>query len=199
MAFYFLLVCRRSPCKFSGFTWFAIVFCQALAEALKVNKTLTNINLSLNNIDKEGAKAWCLGRRVCGSRPRNGCWTLVEPADFLENWRVIGFGSFANPRLAVLSWYRLYNFIGLWLTKRCASERFSAHVAGGKCTFFHRFGLCKHCTFCILLQVLIFPHANVQEMHLPFAHATPLRPRTALGISYNHGTNLENVCWECTQ
>ena len=36
-------------------------FCpQALAEALKVNKTLTNIGLS--SIGTEGAKAWCLGR-----------------------------------------------------------------------------------------------------------------------------------------
>ena len=38
-------------------------FCpQALAEALKVNQTLTNVNLECNNIGKEGAKAWCLGR-----------------------------------------------------------------------------------------------------------------------------------------
>ena len=35
---------------------------QALAEALKVNKTLTNIDLINNWIGKEGAKAWCLGR-----------------------------------------------------------------------------------------------------------------------------------------
>ena len=45
---------------------------QALAEALKVNSTVTNINLEDNDIDTEGAKAWCLGRGVCGSRPRNG-------------------------------------------------------------------------------------------------------------------------------
>ena len=39
-------------------------FCpQALAEALKVNKTLTEIDLRDNDIGKEGAKAWCLGRR----------------------------------------------------------------------------------------------------------------------------------------
>ena len=38
-------------------------FCpQALAEALKVNSTVTNINLDKNDIGKEGAKAWCLGR-----------------------------------------------------------------------------------------------------------------------------------------
>ena len=35
---------------------------QALAEALKVNSTLTSINLEKNEIGKEGAKAWCLGR-----------------------------------------------------------------------------------------------------------------------------------------
>ena len=38
-------------------------FCpQALAEALKVNKTLTNIGLKFNEIGKEGAEAWCLAR-----------------------------------------------------------------------------------------------------------------------------------------
>ena len=38
-------------------------FCpQALAEALTVNKTVTNINLDYNKIDEEGAEAWCLGR-----------------------------------------------------------------------------------------------------------------------------------------
>ena len=36
-------------------------FCpQALAEALKVNKTVTDINLRGNEIGNEGAKAWCL-------------------------------------------------------------------------------------------------------------------------------------------
>ena len=39
------------------------LFCpQALAEALKVNKTVTNVKLSSNEIGKEGAKAWCLAR-----------------------------------------------------------------------------------------------------------------------------------------
>ena len=58
-------------------------FCpQALAEALKVNKTLTNIDLRGNKIGTEGAKAWCLGR---GS---------VAPG-------LIGIGSFANHRLVV--------------------------------------------------------------------------------------------------
>ena len=48
-------------------------FCpQALAQALKVNKTVTDINLDGNNIGKEGAKAFCLAHGVCGSRPRNG-------------------------------------------------------------------------------------------------------------------------------
>ena len=35
---------------------------QALAEALKVNKTLTKIDLRSNKIGNEGAEAWCLGR-----------------------------------------------------------------------------------------------------------------------------------------
>ena len=38
------------------------VFCQALAEALKQNSTLTYLNLARNNIGDEGSKAWCLVR-----------------------------------------------------------------------------------------------------------------------------------------
>ena len=34
---------------------------QALAEALKINKCVTNINLGWNFIGAEGAKAWCVG------------------------------------------------------------------------------------------------------------------------------------------
>ena len=47
-------------------------FCpQALAEALKVNKTVTDINLGSNEIGKEGAKAWCLAQGSFTSRLRN--------------------------------------------------------------------------------------------------------------------------------
>ena len=81
----------------------------------------------------------------------------------------------------------------------CLRTFFSAVVAAGKCTFFHRFVLYKQCTCCVLRQVLFFPHVNVQEMHLPFAHAMLLRPHTALGISYSHGTNPESVCFESAQ
>ena len=45
-----------------GLVLFDIVCPQALAKALKVNKTVTTIDLSWNNIGKEGAKAWCLAR-----------------------------------------------------------------------------------------------------------------------------------------
>ena len=38
------------------------VSCQALAEALKRNSTLTAVDLQSNNIGPEGAKAWCLVR-----------------------------------------------------------------------------------------------------------------------------------------
>ena len=34
---------------------------QALAEALKTNASVTNIDLSWNDIGDEGAKAWCVG------------------------------------------------------------------------------------------------------------------------------------------
>ena len=38
-------------------------FCpQALAETLKVNKSVRDINLEGNEIGNEGAKAWCLAR-----------------------------------------------------------------------------------------------------------------------------------------
>ena len=44
-----------------GLVWHR--FCpQALAEALKVNKTVTDINLGYSAIGKEGAKAWWLAR-----------------------------------------------------------------------------------------------------------------------------------------
>ena len=33
---------------------------QALAEALKINGSVTNINLGLNQIGDEGVKAWCV-------------------------------------------------------------------------------------------------------------------------------------------
>ena len=40
----------------------ALICCclQALAEALKINKSITNINLGENQIGAEGAKAWCV-------------------------------------------------------------------------------------------------------------------------------------------
>ena len=40
------------------------VCCQALAEGLKHNSTLTNLYLYNNNIGPEGAQAWCLVRMV---------------------------------------------------------------------------------------------------------------------------------------
>ena len=33
---------------------------QALAEALQINKSITNIDLQYNQIGAEGAKAWCV-------------------------------------------------------------------------------------------------------------------------------------------
>ena len=40
----------------------SFVPCQALAEALQQNSSLTNLNVASNNIGSEGAKAWCLVR-----------------------------------------------------------------------------------------------------------------------------------------
>ena len=38
------------------------VFCQALAEGLKHNSTLTNLNLESNKIGDSAAQAWCFVR-----------------------------------------------------------------------------------------------------------------------------------------
>ena len=40
----------------------ALICCclQALAEALKINRSVTNIDLGNNKIGAEGAKAWCV-------------------------------------------------------------------------------------------------------------------------------------------
>ena len=40
------------------------VCCQALAEGLKHNSTLTDLHLPANNIGDTGAQAWCLVRMV---------------------------------------------------------------------------------------------------------------------------------------
>ena len=48
-----------SPCILHIF-----ICCQALAEGLKHNSTLTNLNLYGNNIGDTGAQAWCLVRMV---------------------------------------------------------------------------------------------------------------------------------------
>ena len=37
----------------------SFVSCQALAEALKQNSSVTNLYLGSNNIGPDGAKAWC--------------------------------------------------------------------------------------------------------------------------------------------
>ena len=42
----------------------SFVSCQALAEALEQNSTLTYLNLESNNIGDEGTKAWCLVKMV---------------------------------------------------------------------------------------------------------------------------------------
>ena len=48
----------------------ALICCclQALAEALKINKSITNIKLGGNQIGAEGAKAWCVAgsAECCG-------------------------------------------------------------------------------------------------------------------------------------
>ena len=49
---------------------------QALAEALKVNKTVTKINLTNNQIGNEGAEAWCLARGSVAPGPK--WWNKME-------------------------------------------------------------------------------------------------------------------------
>ena len=48
------------------------VSCQALAEALKQNSSLTNLVLGRNNIGPEGTKAWCLVKMVSWEGVKNG-------------------------------------------------------------------------------------------------------------------------------
>ena len=59
-------------------------FCpQALAEALKVNATVTSIDLR-GGMRDEGAKAWCLARGTnVGGQDLGGflCWTGAGPVD----------------------------------------------------------------------------------------------------------------------
>ena len=59
-------------------------FCpQALAEALKVNKSVRVIDLPCTDIRQNFARAWCLARRVCGSRVWN-CEIKLEPSGVPE-------------------------------------------------------------------------------------------------------------------
>ena len=44
--------------------WRYFFCCQALAEGLKHNSTLTNLNLQTNNLGPEGAQAWCAVRMM---------------------------------------------------------------------------------------------------------------------------------------
>ena len=52
------MMCMTCAVRFIVFLK-SCVSCQALAEALKQNSTLTFLNLSSNIIGDEGAKAWC--------------------------------------------------------------------------------------------------------------------------------------------
>ena len=55
------------------------VSCQALAEALKQNSTLTDLNLGYNKIGDQGAKAWCLVRM--------GSWGEKSSAEIQKGWK----------------------------------------------------------------------------------------------------------------
>ena len=46
----------------------ASTLCQAIAEALKINRSLTTINLERNSIGVPGAEAWRRAGRTCGGR-----------------------------------------------------------------------------------------------------------------------------------
>ena len=50
--------------QFKSCTYGPDFFCQALAEGLKENSTLKNLDLQRNEMGAEGAKAWCLVRMV---------------------------------------------------------------------------------------------------------------------------------------
>ena len=63
MVYDMLVGCLGLHCNFSGLPLFFHRFCpQAIAEVLKVNKTLTDIDLSMNDFGKEGTEAWYLAK-----------------------------------------------------------------------------------------------------------------------------------------
>ena len=64
---------------------------QALAEALQINKSITNIDLQYNQIGAEGAKAWCVvGSTEC-------CGDLMEDVMFPTSFDSDKFGWFGGP------------------------------------------------------------------------------------------------------
>ena len=67
------------------------LFFQALAEALKINKSITNITLGVNKIGAEGAKAWCVaGSSEC-------CGDLMEDVMPPTSCDSDKFGWFGGP------------------------------------------------------------------------------------------------------
>ena len=66
---------------------------QALAEALKINKSITNINLGGNQIGAEGAKAWCVvgSAECCGDLMEDVMSRTSCDSDKFEVWRCCSF------------------------------------------------------------------------------------------------------------
>ena len=72
----------------------SFVSCQALAEALKQNSSLTYLNLGSNNIGPEGAKASCLVRMVSwGERVWRNCRGRVKAQLFESEFREMTKGN----------------------------------------------------------------------------------------------------------
>ena len=59
-----LQLCGMCVLCVSSFFFKLFVPCQALAEELQRNFSLTDLTLASNNVGPEGAKAWCLVRMV---------------------------------------------------------------------------------------------------------------------------------------
>ena len=205
----FMLVSCRSPCKFSDFTWFVIVFVhRPLLKHWKSTKRLRRRTWDSMKLAKKEQMpgAWNWGPWLQASKRWNKMESSGVPVVF-ETCEILVLLD--RCRVCVSFQKRHWNEMetrwkweGQWLCQRCKRKpqffcwlcsyvmtcpwaSFSSNVFEAKLTFSFGFPRCTG---------LVFSNMNVQEMHRPFTHATLLRPRPALSIfSCTHGRNPKSV------
>ena len=92
--------------------------CQALAEGLKENSTLKNLDLQWNEIGDEGAKAWCLVRMVGKKGHRGRIKTQSLESEVSEmftssEWNALKW-IFVDLNVASLKMHRDSSLVVLW-------------------------------------------------------------------------------------